>query len=255
MNKLFTLRKPIHFISLSSTNDYALKQIKTENVIEGTVFIADFQSKGKGQSNNYWESEPAKNLLISVVLCPKFLHPSQQFDLNKVISLALYDFTKDFIKDESVSIKWPNDIYINNKKVGGILIENIISGNLFEYAVVGIGININQSVFRSNAPNPISLKNITGKTYDLNECYMVLADFLEIRYSQLILGQQNKIHSDYLNSLLYYNTLSNFRKNEEIFSGTITGVNEFGKLLIKNNDNIIEDFDFKEVEFLLNHSF
>ena len=125
---------------ISSTNTVAIELLKKEELPEGTIIWADEQTKGRGQRGNSWESEPGTNLTISIILFPHFLKAEDQFLLSKVTSLAITDYLAN--RFNQVTIKWPNDIYVANDKIAGILIENSIIGSSFEYAVIGIGLNI-----------------------------------------------------------------------------------------------------------------
>lgn len=191
-----------------STNLYASDLLRSKEIPEGTVISAFRQSSGRGLGSNSWESEAGKNLTISIILYPSFLPIEKQFMLNKVVSLGVYDIitklienTNSLVNKSIVKIKWPNDIYIGDKKVSGILIENAIIGNKFLHSIVGIGININQEIFLSDAPNPVSLKNITGKEYGLKECLELLCSYLDKRYFQLKNDNYKAIDKDYLSTL------------------------------------------------------
>jgi len=132
----------IHYDSLSSTNSTAWLMVREKELPEGTVISANFQTAGKGQHGNRWESERGKNLLFSIILYPSSVSPDEQFLISMSISLGICDFLKHFLSD--IKIKWPNDIYVNGGKIAGILIENSIIGQTIEYTVAGIGININR---------------------------------------------------------------------------------------------------------------
>ena len=127
---------------LTSTNDQAFMLLKTINPVEGTVIYADFQKAGRGQKDNKWESEKGKNLLLSIILYPTSIRPEDQFYLSMAVSLGICDFIDSFFPGSK--IKWPNDIYINDDKIAGILIENSVMGETIESTIAGIGININQ---------------------------------------------------------------------------------------------------------------
>ncbi len=245
-------KKIIRLATVDSTNDYMSDEIRRGTIIqEGTIIIADKQTKGKGLDANTWESETGKNLTFSVFIKPEFLKAERQFMLNKTITLGIYDFVKSVVKNQKVSIKWPNDIYINNGKVAGILINNTISGNQFVYSIVGAGININQTRFASNAPNPVSLRNYLKHNLDLKECLNSLCGFLNARYQQLEMHNYSVLNSDYLSVLFRLNEIHRYRFGNNIIYARITGVSEYGKLqlLTKNNQNI--ECDLKEIEFVI----
>ena len=158
----------IFYNELPSTNTEASLLLKSGEQIEGTVIQTDFQSAGKGQAGNKWESEKGKNLLFSIILYPQSISPYDQFLISMTISLGICDFLDRLCT--GATIKWPNDIYLGNDKIAGILIENSILGTMIETSVAGIGLNINQDNFVSIQPRPISLKMATGKEYSISAC-------------------------------------------------------------------------------------
>jgi BirA family biotin operon repressor/biotin-[acetyl-CoA-carboxylase] ligase len=252
MNTLFIGQKIISLEQTDSTNSFMLRLLKSENIYEGTVVVTRKQEQGRGQRGTSWESEPGKNLTLSIFLCPLFLKPDEQFFLNKVISLGVAEFVISLLKREKgkkVKIKWPNDIYIGNKKVAGILIENSVSGKWLQHSIAGIGININQEKFSSCIPNPTSLKIVTGKEFDLKECLSGLCSCIEKRYLQLKANHREKIDSDYLSAIYRFGEVANYRYKDELLSAKITGVTMSGKLILKTEEEKIFECDYKEVEF------
>lgn len=155
----------IHINETNSTNNYLQSLCSEQKVEELTVVVADFQTSGRGQRGNSWESAPGKNLLFSTVIFPEFLEARRQFLISQVISLAIKEELDTYTSD--ISIKWPNDIYWKEKKICGMLIENDLMGRNINQSIAGIGININQEIFHSSAPNPVSLLQITGEEHDL----------------------------------------------------------------------------------------
>ena len=223
---------------------------------EGVVFFTFNQTAGRGQYGNKWESEPHKNIAISIVLKPTFLHPREQFHLNKAISLAVYDVFASFITtngmwlEERVSIKWANDIYVSDKKIAGILIQNSLSGANIQSSIIGIGLNINQLHF-SNLPHATSLKIETGKDFDHMEIVEKICQSIEHRYLQLKTRNFNKIHDEYISKLYRWGEDALYQYPDgNYFQGKIVGVNEAGKLSIESKKGI-ENFDIKEVKFIL----
>ncbi len=233
---------------VSSTNNLAAALFTSGKAGEGTVIYAGFQSEGKGHRGNTWEGEPGKNLTMSIILTPAFLEADRQFLISKVVSLALIDTVSQFTK--GLSIKWPNDIYVLNDKIAGILIENIVTGNILSASIAGVGLNINQEIFLSDAPNPVSLKKITGKNYDIKELCHTMCNNLEQRYNMLKAGAISEIDSDYLALLYRFEEISLFSSKGRRFRGTITGVDVYGQLLIKDVRGTIKKYSFKEVEFI-----
>jgi len=240
--------KQFFFESLPSTNSYALQLLKDEEVGEGTIIRANFQTKGRGQTGNRWESEDGKNLLISVILYPTELDPSYHFYITMSVSLAVCDFLQRYIPD--CKIKWPNDIYVKNDKIAGILIENSIMGDHFEYSVVGIGLNINQKKFTGDAPNPVSLVILTGVSYDIGICLNQLASDLDKRYKQLISEDFSKIRREYTSQLYRLNEWWNFKDSKGLYSGKILSVSDNGHLTIKRESGGSSEYSYKEVMFI-----
>lgn len=237
----------IQLDSVDSTNNYAAKELLTKSLNEGTVFVAACQQAGRGTGVASWESATGLNLTFSVVLYPKQVPISRQFFISKAISLGVADFLSHYVK--GVSIKWPNDIYVGDKKIAGILIETAITGGKFSRAIVGIGLNINQEVFVSDAPNPVSLKNLTGESYDLTVLLKDLCENLDKRYSSLVRGGFASIHSDYQELLYKRGLWARYSADEEEFDGMILEVEPDGRLLIETREGEVKRFLFKEVVF------
>ena len=168
-NTLFIGKVLLHFPILDSTNNHAANLLAKSTPMEGTVIFTTHQVAGKGQYGSSWESEAGKNITLSVILHPSFLAVHHQFMLNKAIALGIFDMICQYINPSRVYLKWPNDLYIDNKKVGGILIQNSLKGSQINNSIIGIGLNINQTVFKGNAPNPTSFTLITGQSYSIDE--------------------------------------------------------------------------------------
>ncbi|MCK3682577.1 biotin--[acetyl-CoA-carboxylase] ligase [Maribellus sp. YY47] len=232
---------------VDSTNNYA-KQLVSDGTENGTVVLAQFQSRGKGQPGNFWESVAEKNLLTSVILYPVFLEAARQFLISKIVSLSLLDLLNTEV--ENVSIKWPNDIYIGNRKVAGILIENSIKGSKLDWSIIGIGLNLNQLEFHSDAPNPVSLQQLNGKEYDIQETLKGWLYYFRKWYQLLEAGQVDEIETAYLNRLFGFNQWRNFRKDKVVFEARISGIGEFGQLQLEDRSGKITEYMFKEVEYI-----
>jgi len=251
--KLFLMNKVIKYETLSSTNDFANELlIEKENEINNfTVIWALNQTKGKGQKGNKWVSDSGKNLTFSIIYYPKSkIIPLNQFLLNQTVSLGIIDTLKKILPSEKVTIKWPNDIYVINKKIAGILIENQIMGNYIKNSIIGIGLNINQISFSKELINATSLKLITNTDYELEDILRKICTSIEKRFLQLINNEIDMINSDYIKNLLYFDEIRQyFYKNELIFA-KIIGINETGKLKIvdQNNNQIIASL--KEIVFI-----
>ena len=249
-NTLFVGTHIERFAQLGSTNTYALDLLSKSLPPEGTVITTDNQSDGRGQIGSKWESEAGQNLTLSIILYPNFLPIRQQFLLTQCISLGVREFTAKFI-DNSVKVKWPNDIYINQNKVSGILIQNTLSSSQILHSVIGIGININQTIFKSNPPNPTSFQLETGQSYVLFELQFELFKCIEQWYLQLRSNNHNHIQQNYLDHLYLFEEEAYYQRaaDKSIFKGMISGITPTGKLVIEH-DGRREMFANKEVEFI-----
>ncbi len=230
----------------NSTNVYAWELVKKEPSTNKLVIACHCQTAGKGQGGNSWESEAYKNLSFSVILKPHFLPADKQFLLSQAVSLAIIDFLTTH--QITAKIKWPNDIYIGDKKLAGILIENSLRGATMQQSIVGIGMNINQINFMSNTPNPVSLRQITNKEYDLKTELNTLIACLETRYLQLMNDYTDKIQQAYTSNMYRYQIPANYQVKDEVKQGSIQGVNSYGQLLVQFADGL-QIFNFKEIRY------
>ncbi|MEI7421423.1 MAG: biotin--[acetyl-CoA-carboxylase] ligase [Prolixibacteraceae bacterium] len=241
--------------SVDSTNNYAARELLTKSLNEGTVFVADCQQSGRGTGQASWESAIGLNLTFSIILYPKQVAIARQFYISKAISLGVADFLAKSVG--RVSIKWPNDIYVDERKIAGILIETAISSGKFSRVIVGIGLNVNQVAFVSDAPNPVSLKNLTGKTYELSQMLGDLCIYLDNRYISLIRGEYSILDQDYDQRLYLKGVWANFREQDPVlreegtvFEGKILRIEGDGRLQIETRSGEVRGFYFKEVAFL-----
>jgi len=250
-NTLFIGKVQHHFEQLDSTNSEAHKLILKGNVIEGTLLSTDFQTGGKGQRGNTWESTEGLNLLMSVILKPNFVLAKNQFDINQFVSLALIDLLTNLLPKLPVKIKWPNDIYIGHKKVAGILIQNILKGAQINHCIIGIGLNVNQVEFSKDLLNPTSLSLVSKNYFDLKDLRSELASDLEKRYLQLKNRSEN-LRPEYLDNLYAKDQVKTFEdvQRKKAFSGSIRDIDLSGKLIIEVLEGMDEKFmryNFKEV--------
>lgn len=234
---------------VSSSNDHLKKLTIEEELPEGFVVLANNQTNGRGLGKNTWESEAGKNLTFSLLLRPEFLKAEDMFLISKAISLGIIDYLNSL--DRCFTIKWPNDIYYSNKKIGGILIENQLLGNKLSYSLIGIGLNLNQKIFHSSAPNPISLKTILKKNINKKECLNGILDQITIWYEMLDDGWFDKINQTYFNHLFRNIGYHDFSANGEAFIAKIKSVENDGQLMLKTRQGDQKKFYFKEVEFIL----
>ena len=232
---------------VDSTNNYAMEQAHAGLATHGMAWFAHEQTAGKGQREKTWEAAPGKNIALSVVLEPGQLKVAGQFYLSAAMALACFEFFSGYA-GTATKIKWPNDIYWRDRKAGGILIENVFLGTMWKYAVVGIGININQVRFDSNLKNPVSLKQITGKEFDplalAKELYAVLMKRAEMLDSTNF----KKTIQEYNQHLYRVNEKVRLKKENMVFETMVNGVNNKGQLITK--DTIERYFNFGEVEWL-----
>lgn len=249
MNTLFVGKNIIELESIDSTNNYAKELLQKERPVEGTIIFAHEQHTGRGQMGNSWSAEAGKNLTLSIILYPDFLDADKQFFLNMAISLAVKDFCESVLPDE-IKIKWPNDIYWRDKKVGGILIENTINGSRLSSSVVGIGINVNQEQFDETLPNPVSLLQIANFNFKLSNLIEGLSVFIEKYYLQLRQLHFNFLDKGYTVALYRYQQTHEFKRGGQILRGEINGVAKDGKLILHCNGKELR-FAFKEIEYVI----
>jgi BirA family biotin operon repressor/biotin-[acetyl-CoA-carboxylase] ligase len=247
MKDVITGNELIKLDTVDSTNDYAKKLIRESTAKEGTVILADFQTKGKGQKGGYWESEKGKNLTLSFILNPSFLDVQKEFYLSMSVSIGIVEFLSQLQLNSK--IKWPNDIYINNRKAGGILIENAVKNNIIASSVIGIGININQTEFKSIAPNPTSVSLELGKSVDLKDSLSLLLKNLDKWINILYDECYPKIRARYRRYLFLKNKKAFFTDKNGKFRGRIIDVEESGMLLVKTDKKEIRKYNFKEIRF------
>jgi len=245
-NTVFIGKKAFFLPSCHSTNEIASILLTNQQHLNGTVIYTDYQSKGKGQRGNSWESEDGKNILISVILDTKFVEPSDFFDLTIITSLAIHDLLVDYLK-EDIKIKWPNDLIYRNKKIGGILIENYIKQNVIEWCILGVGLNINQTKFHDE--KAISLANICGQNFEREELTNLLLQKVEKMYFKLRNGKIRLLRKRYLASLYWKNEIHVFQSEGNYFNGRIIDVEPSGKLKMELEEGV-RVFDFKEVRFI-----
>jgi len=249
---LFVGQNFITIKQVDSTNNF-LKELASNSkpLIEGTVIMAENQYAGRGQQQNGWHAEPGKNLTFSILLKPSFLPVTDQFDLVRAVSLGVFDALEPLLGDK-LKIKWPNDIYFTDQKLGGMLIENMIQGGQIKNSIVGIGLNINQENFPPHLPNAISVKQILHQDYDLNGLLSEICRHIEAYYLNLKAGKISFVRESYLNRLYRLNERKVFKSKDGVFDGVIKDVRDNGLLVVKNNKDEELEFSLKEIEFLTN---
>lgn len=241
--------KPIYIPQTISTN-VSLAEICSKGVTENlTSVYSTFQTDGRGQRGNKWESEDGKNLLFSFVIFPKELPARKHFILLQITALALFDTLSEYT--EGISIKWPNDIYWKDKKICGTLIENDLSGMNIERSISGTGVNLNQKIFRSDAPNPVSLSLITGQEYDIETVLHKIMTSASGYYSMYENGECETIRRKYFDAIYRKDGFHMYRDDNGTFEATIENIEEDGRLVLKDRDGNVRKYLFKEVAYIL----
>ena len=239
----------IYLQEIDSTNNYLHALAHPEQLGEGSVVWAEFQTAGRGQIGNSWESAEGENLTFSVVLYPTFLPANRQFLISQITALSVKQTLDRYVDD--ITVKWPNDIYWRDRKICGMLIENDLTGQFIYSSILGIGININQKEFKSNAPNPVSLYQILGKETD-REAF--LHEFLEQLYANYLLLLQEKdalIQNTYRQALFRREGFYLYEDANGCFEAAIEEIEPSGYLHLRLKDNTVRRYEFKEVKFVI----
>lgn len=245
--------EPLQFIETTHSTNVTLqeKSFETLNQWDKSFnfygIYTNEQTQGKGLGSNKWCSTKGQNILVSFLFQPP-ITPQNQFYFNQYFSLSIRKFLAQFI--EHPKIKWPNDIYVEDQKIAGILIEHSIQGEQLKYSIAGVGININQIQFDADIPNPTSLKLLTGKTYDIHELVQNLATILEKEYHLIQEQQLETLKQSYLQHLYQYQTLAHYEILGEQVTGKITGISPFGQLLVEDLSQHLHTCNYKEIKFI-----
>lgn len=231
----------------ASTNTLADQCLRNKALPEGTVVITDHQYQGRGQRGNAWYSEPYKNLTFSVVLYPTFLAPSQSFALNIVTTLALLRVLSAYVPND-LTTKWPNDIYFQDQKLSGVLIENVVESQQLKSSVIGIGLNVNQEHFHEERPT--SLVRVCGRTLDLQSVLVQLLAALERVYLQLQAQGMAPLQAAYLKNMYWIHETHTFQDATGRFQGKIRGINAVGQLVIERTAGTLKPYNLQEISFV-----
>jgi BirA family transcriptional regulator, biotin operon repressor / biotin---[acetyl-CoA-carboxylase] ligase len=252
METLFVGRNIIFLPEIDSTNSYAINLLKNVKVSEGSIIHAANHTAGRGQRGNAWNALPNENLTVSVILKPSFLKLNEQFTLYQISALACYDLMTEILNTSQfdIKIKWPNDVLVNNRKIAGILIENIIQQDKINWSVLGIGINVNQTEFE-NRINASSLKIISGKEYKIDQIIERLCSHIEKYYLMLKSGKLSQISEQYLNCFYKLNEWHDFEIAGEKRNLKIIGTSNSGLLLLEDKNGEKREFDLKEVKWMM----
>jgi BirA family biotin operon repressor/biotin-[acetyl-CoA-carboxylase] ligase len=233
-NTLFVGRQLAWLPQCPSTNSEAQELVGQNRASEGCTVITDQQTAGRGQRGNTWEAAPGENLTLSVVLRPTFLAVAAQFQLSQAVALAAHDWAAALLGESggpALKVKWPNDLYFRDQKLGGILIENTLGGAGLQHSIVGLGLNVNQQQF--GVATATSLAQLTGRRYQLPAVAATLLECLERRYLQLRAGQVGLLRRQYLAALYRYQETHPFRVDGQLVPGQIVGVDEDGRLAVQ----------------------
>ena len=248
-----TLLHPfIELQTVGSTNLYAEQLLSTHKVREGTVIFAHEQTSGKGQGSNSWESEPGKNATFSLVLFPVFLPPGEQFMLSKSITLGILDFLGGFALQQELSVKWPNDVQVGNRKIAGILIHNAVCGSVYESCIAGIGVNINQETFSRDLPGAVSLKQLTGMNFPVRDAVDNIVAAIDVRYQQLRTGFTELLDRQYRDRLAGVDEWREYSVDKKLIKGRIVGVDDSGMLVVEMENGALRHFHHGEIGLILN---
>jgi len=239
-------KKIIYLPICPSTNLYAAQMTAKETIEEGTLVITEQQTEGRGQQGSQWQSQSYQNLTFSIILKPHFLPVLEQFYLSIVTSLSISEALKTYLISEKVKIKWPNDILYEKNKLCGILIENSLKKDILEYAIVGIGLNVNQVYFQNERAS--SMKLVSGQHFILADVLSKIVEFFDYYYLKLKNFEGEVLRKLYLESLFGYQEKYYYKTNV-VFEGEVMGVDKQGKLLLKTAKGV-QSYNFKEVSLV-----
>ena len=240
-------KKFIILESVDSTNNYAMAMVQKRVANSGDAVFAMEQTAGKGRRGKTWESQRGENIVLTIMEQMQWVPMHQQFRLSIAVALGCFDFFSKYLK-EKIKIKWPNDIFINDRKAGGILIENVVKGSLWQWSVIGIGLNINQLNFGNDKIKAISLRQITGETYDVVQLSKELHQSILSRLDSLQSGEFGILFDQYNENLFCRNQMVRLKKGNIVFETKIEGISEVGELITM--DVMERRFGFDEVEWL-----
>lgn len=242
--------KTIRLDSVESTNTYA-KNLPQSDSRTPLLIVSDNQTDGRGQRGNSWESKPGDNLTFSLVVYPTWLAPAHQFELSMLVSIGIVNALRPYLDSPAwLRIKWPNDIYFGDRKLAGILLENSIANSSIERSVIGIGLNVNQKAFKSDAPNPISMVHATGLELDREELLRkTVESILDMIDSDCDDPEPDELEALY-NSLLWRNDGRPHRWRDaagNVFDAVVAGVDLDGTLRLTDAEGVTRGYLFKEV--------
>lgn len=235
---------------VDSTNSYV--SVHSSELDDMTMVAAATQTAGRGQRGNSWESEPGENLTFTLLARALPVAPAEQFAISEAVALSVADYLEE--NGLEARVKWPNDIYVGDGKISGILIEHALTGSRIDHTRIGVGLNVNQTCFRSDAPNPVSMAGLLGERYDVSRVAAALGVILERRLG--LLGSESgrvKMHGEFKRRLWRGEGFHKFRdpKSGEVLIRCIADVNPWGPLVLESEDGERREYMFKEIEFVL----
>lgn len=238
----------LHYKQTTSTNDLAKQLIQQHSVPNGSVVVAAFQTQGKGQQEKRWESEEGKNLLCTYILHELDIDFQYHIYFNMAISCALRKCIAFFIPQQNVQIKWPNDVYVNKRKIAGLLIENNIMGESWKHAFVGIGINVNQSNFNQEIATSLAL--LANNEFDINEVLQVASIQLMHYLSMLNEADKENIHAEYHAHLMHIDEMTRYLAHGQEKQGILRGIDKYGRVIMENNSQT-ETYQHGEIKLIV----
>lgn len=237
----------IHYPQIDSTNAEAKRLIDRGDAKHGTIISADYQTDGRGQYGRVWESDQAQNAILSIIIKPIDFLVKEQFLLNMSVSLALIDVLQDF--GIEAQVKWPNDIYVSDNKVCGILIQNYLQGDIIQYSIIGIGLNVNQLSWPKEVPNPTSIAKELSRTVDVYEVVDVMTKAVMAQYNTIAHDPQI-LRKTYQEHLYRRGEMSQFHIGDDRISGEIIGIDESGRLMVAH-EKTLKAYQHGEISMIL----
>lgn len=242
--------KILHFDELKSTNVFLYDKMAEKTDVSDMVVVASHQTEGRGMDKNRWESEAGKNLLFSIALNVNYLEAQDQFKISQAVSVAIAESLQKSYDLPNISIKWPNDIYVGDKKLAGMLIQNTIEGRMMGVSIIGIGLNVNQIEFSKDIPNPISLKMLSGKDYDLEKLLNLLITNIKDAVESLrSIENQEEINKKYIDKSYRFGIWADYFYQNQIKQMIINGFDKYGRLLLRDKEGAEIVCDVKELQF------
>ena len=239
-------RKIIHLENVDSTNNYAANLLLKEEIYSGTVILADEQTQGRGQRGNVWTSNSGENMLFSLFLTTEILSVNDQFLLSQFVSVSLIEMLKNI--GINAEVKWPNDIYVKNKKIAGILIENQLSGSILKSSIIGVGLNVNQKSFENISAT--SLFNELGEFISIQSVLFSFIYELNKNWNIILSNKKDQILETYLSKLYQKDKVCSYKDDKGVFEAIIEGVTSNGNLILLSSEREKKYYDLKEVSFI-----